>query len=128
MYNTILMRRVYEHVTRHPETHDQAHWNTCVAGWAVRLHGEYGLLKTGNPLTEGLHAVNFRTGRITYTDVLATELLGMDEDEANGLFGVTEAMAVDWLEDLIVAHDMRELDLIASGYDDSDYPIGEVQG
>ncbi|WP_280389864.1 hypothetical protein [Nocardia wallacei] len=126
MYNINLMRRVYEHITRHD--FDQTHWTTCVAGWTVRLSGEWGLLSTSNPLTDGFQAVNFRTGTIEFTEVVAGRLLGMTDSEIAGIAGVTNAMAVDWLEDLIVAHDMRELDLIASGYDDTDYPIGEVRG
>lgn len=127
-HNIPLMRKIYEQITQHPETHDQGHWCTCVAGWAIRLHGEYGFLNGDNPLNGGVQAFNFRTGEIRWTDDLAGELLGMQKEEAAGLFGVTDRMAVDWIADILVADDMRQIRLLTTGFDDNDYPIGQVQG
>ncbi|MGY1946636.1 hypothetical protein [Nocardia asiatica] len=125
-HNIPLMRRVYEQITQHPETHDQTTWALCVAGWAVRLDGEHGLIHRHGHLADGFQAVDFRTGRIHYTEDLAAELLGMYEEEAAGLFASNNRDSVAWLEDILVAHDMREFELIAAGFTEDDWPIGEV--
>lgn len=126
-YNIPLMRRVYEHITRHPDTFNQSSWTSCLAGHAIRFDWRYGLLRNDGP-ADGVQAIDFRTGAIHWTDELAAELLGLIEDEADYAFKVADNRAArDWLEDIIVAHDMRELDLLAAGLTD-DYPIGEVRG
>ncbi|MGW5519074.1 hypothetical protein [Nocardia africana] len=117
---------MYERIAREP--FNQSSWTTCLAGHTIRAHGEYGALRNPGP-GDGVQVINFRTGAIRWTDDVAAELLGLIEDEAEWAFKVaTTAQARDWLEDVLVAHDMRELDLLAAGFDANDYPISEVQG
>jgi hypothetical protein len=126
-YNIPLMRRVYEHITRHD--FDQSHWTSCVAGWTVRLsRSDWTLLTTTNPLTNGFQALNLCTGAIAFTEDIAGHLLGMEPVQIAGIASATNPMAINWLEDILVEHDMREFERIAAGFDTEDYPIGEVQG
>jgi hypothetical protein len=124
-HNIPLIRSVYEQITQHPETHYQASWFECIAGWAIRLHNRDWAILTH---AQGIQTINLRTGEIRWTDAVAAELLGFEPEEAAGIFGASDRMARDWLEDIIVAYEMRELDLLASGFDPDEYPVSEVRG
>lgn len=126
-HNIPLMRRVYEQAVRDPESLNQGNWAFCVAGWAVRLHGEHGLIRVPGSFTDGIHAVDFRVGALHHTDELAERLLGLTEEEAEFLFVNAENRdAMRWLEDTIVHADMRAFDLITAGFDEDEWPIGQV--
>lgn len=126
-HNIPLMRRVLDHITSNPGQHNQSSYRECVAGWAVRLHGDWGFLNTTGPGAMAVDAVNFRTGRVADVDDLAAELLGITEDEAEYLFH--EAFnrgAVAWLEDALASHDGKVLDWLEASLVDDDYPFGQV--
>ncbi len=125
--NIPLMRKLYEQFRTNPDSLDQSKWPSCVAGHAIKQHGEYGILRDPGTDRDGYRVISFRTGEVEDIEVVATRLLGMHEDETRGLFGVTNAMAIDWIEDMLVAHDTADLDRIAPGLGvDDDYPFGEV--
>ncbi|WP_063023645.1 hypothetical protein [Nocardia niwae] len=124
-HNIPLMRRVYEQITQHPDRHDQGKWRRCVAGWAIELHGEYGFLRDSG-VRDCFQVIDFRTGKVEDTEDVAARILGLMAEEASGLFASNNRDVVAWLEDILVAHDMREFDLIAAGFTEDDWPIGEV--
>ncbi|WP_280412610.1 hypothetical protein [Nocardia asiatica] len=124
-HNIHLMRRVYEQVTQHPDRHDQSKWRYCLAGWTIELHGEYGFLRDPG-VRDCYQVIDFHTGKKEDIEVVAARLLGLWEEEAAGLFASNNTEAIHWLEDILVAHDMREFDLIAAGFAEDDWPIGEV--
>lgn len=128
-HNIPLMRKVYEHVTKYPSSLDLGNWAYCIAGHAVRLNGEHGILRMKG-FQDGIHAMDFRTGVIHNTDELAARLLGIADDEAEFLFvkASEPADVVRWLEDTLVHADMREFDLIAAGFQEDEWPIGRVIG
>lgn len=128
-HNISLMRRVYEQITRDPDSLNQGNWAFCVAGWAVRLHGEHGIIRVPGSFADGIHAVDFRAGALHNTDELAEQLLGLSEGEAEFLFvNADNKAAVRWLEDTIVHADMKAFELIAAGFDVDEWPIGRVIG
>jgi hypothetical protein len=124
-HNIPLMRRVYEQITQNPDLHDQSKWRRCVAGWAIELHGEYGFLRDAG-IRDCSEVIDFRTGQVEDIEVVAARLLGLIGEEAAGLFASNNQDVIAWLEDILVAHDMREFDLIAAGFAEDDWPIGEV--
>ncbi|AXK88566.1 hypothetical protein IU443_28605 [Nocardia farcinica] len=113
-YNIPLIRRVYDHLVRYPIEHNQSSWMTCIAGHTIRIHGEYALLRTGNPLTDGFQSIDFRTGALHDTEELAARLLGMADEEACGLFTCSEQDAIDWLGDINAAYETTILDALAA--------------
>ncbi len=124
-HNIPLMRSVYESAKRNL---DQTRWRYCLAGITIQQHGYYGLLENRGA-ADAVQVLDFRTGTIRWTDEVAAELLGLIADEADFAFRTaTNRQAIDWLEDILIDHDMRELDLLATGFDINDYLISEVQG
>jgi hypothetical protein len=124
-HNIPLMRNVYESANRNL---DQTRWRNCLAGITIRQHGYYGLLENRGA-ADAVQVLDFRSGAVRWTDEVAAELLGLIPDEADFAFRTaTNRQAIDWLEDILVAHDMRDFDLLATGFDESEYPIGEVRG
>ncbi|WP_280193274.1 hypothetical protein [Nocardia farcinica] len=123
-YNIPLVRGVLDYLRRNPIEHDQSSWMTCIAGHAIRIHGEHGLLRTGNPLTDGFQTVDFHTGRVEYTDDVAARLLGMTDEEAAGLFTSTNSDALDWLTDIVASCETAVLNHLAA--DIADARDGEV--
>ncbi|WP_068059255.1 hypothetical protein [Nocardia xishanensis] len=112
-----LMRKVLDHLTQNPKDHDQSKWRKCVAGWVIQIHGEYGFLYDDRPYADASEVIDFRTGETSNTEDVAARLLGLDPNEAAGMFGVPERDALDWLSDLIAAHDSKVLDALAADLD-----------
>lgn len=102
-----LLRTVLEHVTAHPEEHDQDFWalqracgtTRCIAGWATYLSGCTERWET-DPLIAGARGAGFVTtpnGPTMTVPRAAASLLGLDDGEASVLFyaengGVWEAV------------------------------------
>lgn len=78
--NTELFQKVYDQITKHPETHDQSIFEggcgttRCVAGWAVVIH--HGI--------DSIYQLHYRGGSFIARE--AAELLGLSEEEADHLF------------------------------------------
>jgi hypothetical protein len=90
-----LLRKVLEHVSAHPDEHDQDYWGhrtdcgttRCIAGWTTYFSGyqetDWGpLLWAGG---DGLSAVE-KDGRTTSVAWAAQTLLGLSYEEADELF------------------------------------------
>ncbi|MEV4127096.1 hypothetical protein [Nocardia sp. NPDC049707] len=119
-HNIPLMRMIHRQIISNPNNHDQGDYRLCVAGWAIKLDGHWGLLRLDAEIGAGIQVLDFRTGETGYTDVIAARLLGLVPDEAHYLFQVADNhAAVAWLEDAIATYDGRILDAL-------DWPIGEV--
>ena len=93
--NRELFRKVAEQVEDRPDLHDQAEWGAspacgtvrCVGGWAIHLTYP----------GEGVYQATYGRG-YTKPSLLARELLGLDEYQADSLFyGVC-----DWQARVIV--------------------------
>lgn len=108
MRNYELIKRVYDHVTTHPELHDQEIWGeqkacgttACIAGHAVMLAGctpkwrqtGFGLQMSG---VEGYDDAVF-------VGDVAQQLMGLSESEAERLFYYTdESEAIDTLAEIL---------------------------
>jgi len=89
MINTELLEQTMRHIIDHPETHDQSQWvskcgtTACFAGWACLLSGAQ-----LNP-KRYLITISWwvtRNNKLIHTQDLATELLGICDDDADRLF------------------------------------------
>ncbi|MGX1809723.1 hypothetical protein ACWIGI_28715 [Nocardia sp. NPDC055321] len=107
-HNIDLIRRVCEHIGRHPADLDQSKWRTCVAGIAVELHGGYQFW-FNSELGDAAQVIN-KDGYPEDVEDVAARLLGMWPEEAAGLFASDNRNAVAWLEDILAAHRSRVLD------------------
>ncbi|WP_109527210.1 MULTISPECIES: hypothetical protein [Nocardia] len=113
-YNYPHIRTVYEHLLTHPDEHDQGTWAKCVAGHAVRLSGsDWTLVRDSRKHVDGSEVTNMRTGELRDIEDVAAELLGMDITQARGLFATDNRIAVDWLGDILAAHETIVLDQLA---------------
>lgn len=113
-YNIPLIRRVYKRVTSDPASLDQSRWPHCIAGHTIREHGEYALVRDTRPHVDGSEVIDMRTGERFDTVDVAGALLGMDPTQAKGLFESGNRLAVDWLGDILAAHDTAVLDRYAA--------------
>ena len=119
-HNIPLMRMIHRQITTDLANHDQGDYRRCVAGWAIKLDGDWGFLRPDADIAAGIQVLDFGTGEIGYTDVVAARLLGLVPDEARYLFhDADNRAAVAWLEDALAAYNGRILDAL-------DWPIGEV--
>lgn len=99
--NVELLRRVLEHITAHPEEHDQRVWARhtdcgtamCLAGHAVTI--------TGHAIDYGKHSwsglVYLTRAGESIEDVAAREL-GLSDDQAENLFDPDNTRAELWRE------------------------------
>ncbi|MBF6326531.1 hypothetical protein IU451_28945 [Nocardia cyriacigeorgica] len=125
-HNIPLMRRVLDHITAHPDQHDQSNYTRCVAGWAIKLDGYWAFLNPGAGFA-AIEVVDFHTGNIEYTDDVARDLLGLDEAEAEFLIlNADNQQARAWLEDALASHDGKVLAWLEASLVDDDYPFGQV--
>jgi hypothetical protein len=114
-YNFRLIRTVYEHLLAHPDDHDQGTWAQCVAGHTIRLSGtDWALIRDSRKHVDGSEVTNMRTGEPADTEDVAAVLLGMDITQARGLFACDNRLAVDWLGDILAAHETIVLDQLAA--------------
>lgn len=94
--NKDLFKKIYEQITRYPETHNQGSWSDhpqdappgvdhgscgttrCVAGWALHFHApSRSIFETAREIEPDGHGEPFGP---------AAALLGLDRDAAEGLF------------------------------------------
>jgi len=131
-HNMAAIRAVYDFISRSPHLHDQSSYRNCVAGWTVRLHGDWGFLNTTGPGSMAVDVVNFFTGQIADVDTVAAELLGLTADEASYVFhNADNKQARAWLEDIVVGYESSvlaslETSMVADVFGDDEYPFGEV--
>lgn len=102
MRNLKLISDVLNNIKENPDHHWQAEWGVktecgtthCVAGWACEM--------SGHPLAwDGLCASDYTVSGL-HVPVLAQELMGLTDDEANRLFFETnEQEAVELLEKIL---------------------------
>jgi hypothetical protein len=87
--NTELLERVMQHITDHPEQHNQHIWanecgtSGCFAGWSALLSG-WNVLRRGFALD--VFVAREDDPREVHVQQLAIELLGLTSDEADVLF------------------------------------------
>ena len=106
--DVVLLRKVMEHITAHPDEHDQDVWAieapcgtvACIAGHTVIMSGltfrvdppddyertHYGAVRSAEVVAE--------TGE--EVDVAAQRLLGLTDDEANALFLDADTISEIW--------------------------------
>lgn len=114
-HNIPLMRKIHTLLTLNPDLHNQHKWSNCIAGWTIRLDGEYGLVYSGSgPWRDAVQCLDFRTGDLYDVEDIAAERLGLTTEEAAGMFGATNRLALDWLGDIIATHERRVFDAIAA--------------
>lgn len=113
MPNTELLERVLQHITDHPEAHDQTTWArpdpdcgtaACFAGWTCSLAG-YQLVPSHNWAAQVI--VNGERRSIKHT---ATELLDLEPAQARTLFagGNTLVHLQMMVKDLVNGEQLRE--------------------
>ena len=104
--NVPLAEAVLKQITEHPETHRQSAWGIkiscgtahCISGWSAVLAGaelawdDHGMLEAVRLNPMGAWSDPFYAGM---------ELLGIDEDLADYLFGASEDAAIGELRELI---------------------------
>lgn len=100
--NTELFQKIYDQISQHPETHDQATFEyrdiscgttRCVAGWAVAIAHGIESIYTGAARYGGRETVH---GYLSSTANEAAALLGLDDAQACHLFYMTtDAQAVE---------------------------------
>lgn len=105
--NEDLLRRVLEHITAHPEEHDQNDWAArgprcgtamCLAGHAVVLGGHALAWRRAGPTypMPGVREVASETTEGLEVSELAQELLGLRPWEADRLFFDAQSLAHLW--------------------------------
>ncbi len=90
--NVPLLRKVLEHITAHPEEHNQAVWGVrtqcstayCLAGHALVMSGVD--LRWSEPAVEGGYATTDYTVRGEEIYDAAADLLGLTRRQADDLF------------------------------------------
>lgn len=103
MVNVPLLRKVLEHITEHPNEHDQTEWATrvedcgttmCVAGHAVAMTG-YEIIW---PAHSGTAATCERDGDLWGRSIegAAMEELGLSSDQADQLFSGVNTLEGLW--------------------------------
>ena len=100
MPNTPLLRRIMEHVTAHPDEHDQSSWGyrdgcgttRCIAGWAVELSDAEPLWRAPLRFGQFRGGARMADGRMLDVQDAAAELLGLTHAQALDLF---EAWDID---------------------------------
>ncbi|WP_306365358.1 hypothetical protein [Nocardia sp. CC227C] len=118
-HNIPLMACILDQITREPDSHDQSKWCNCIAGWAIRFTGGYAFKREPGSLRDAIYVVNLSTGETEAVDDVAARLLGLWEEEADGLFASTNTDAAAWLEDIIVTHQTKVLDQLARRVDEA---------
>lgn len=115
MHNIPLMRKIHLFLASNPHLHEQGKWAQCIAGWAVRLDGTYGLVYAGSgPMRDAVQCQDFRTGEWFDVEDMGRRLLGLTAEEAAGMFSAERRLALDWIGDIVAAHDTRVLDVLKS--------------
>jgi hypothetical protein len=124
-----LRQKVLDQIVAHPETHDQADWETsspscgtrrCVAGWAIHFAAPR------LPSADVARAVIARDlGVDPRYFIVGKELLGLTDAEAYELFyGTTDDEAVDLLGQYAQGYATREVEH-TEGYDPNYIDEGE---
>lgn len=111
--NTELLERVMQHITDHPEQHNQSMWvnecgtAACFAGWATLLSGWYVQRVAPSKVVYVAHQDDLRDFLV---NDLAVELLGITNDEADVLFGYgnSREMLQLMVKDLVNGDALRE--------------------
>ncbi|MFE5290394.1 hypothetical protein ACFRAQ_36070 [Nocardia sp. NPDC056611] len=115
-HNIPLIRRVYQHATKNPESFNQSKWSKCVAGLTIELHGGYAFKREPGSLRDATEVVNFATRDTEDIETVAARLLGLWPEEAAGLFAASNSDALDWLNDILVTHDAKAYGAHFGGY------------
>ncbi|MEV6219911.1 hypothetical protein [Nocardia sp. NPDC051833] len=120
-----LLRAIYKHITLYRHVHNQAFFRhrsddgyieSCIGGWAITLSNRYRWIgsdcaKYGQIQVEEL----FGDHRIRFADTVATELLGLADDESIFVIGAADdKTARAWLEDQIAAGERRIFDQLTN--------------
>lgn len=110
--NVIRLRELLEHLTAHPEEHDQNLWAMrkrepngdcktacCAAGWTVSLSNEYSIAWRSDALRKNVefseYAINER-GFEQHVKTVARELLGFTTREASVFFASDNSLYQLW--------------------------------
>jgi hypothetical protein len=106
-YNYEMLRKVYDQVTIHPETHDQEVFicdtRRCIAGWTIEFSTEWEFDTVATVKPVGMSTVEaLDLGEVESVSAAAKEILGLTDDEADYLFFCeSNDEAIRYLEKLI---------------------------